>query len=320
MVRKKRQQLTSVQDAKTGEQRAPDPSRNKVDPSATPTVQKAQGLGVPVQALVPQAQAEAELAASNANRPDEVAQRAATQALANQQLQAATASRILGNLNSATVSLGGTPRVQANTLPPQNAQATTTGALSPAQADQQVGNVVSGASNFLYDPLKPLTNIGESSVAASPQGSTLQSINTELLSVIQTQRSSLKLLTGFAFKQLGRATGSSKDLKEKLAMSNTILSTSVTAMNDVVQARKAGLMSEPEAQAAFEQLKRNINEANAATARIAQDDLQAYLSGAKDNLIAFEYAQSIQIPALERQLTQATLQEQVLAQQLAQPI
>lgn len=103
-------------------------------------------------------------------------------------------------------------------------------------------------------------------------------------------------------------------------MSNTILSTSVTAMNDVVQARKAGLMSEPEAQAAFEQLKRNINEANAATARIAQDDLQAYLSGAKDNLIAFEYAQSIQIPALERQLTQATLQEQVLAQQLAQTI
>lgn len=54
MVQKKRGQLTGVLDEQTGQFRAPDPSRNTVNPNVPAPIQTAQQRGIPLAALVPE--------------------------------------------------------------------------------------------------------------------------------------------------------------------------------------------------------------------------------------------------------------------------
>lgn len=196
------------------------------------------------------------------------------------------------------------------------------GSLIEQDIAQRKKDVISGALNFGFDPLRGLSAKGQEAAAAVPQDSVIGRLNTQGALFIETSRQVVQELTKFAFSQTGRVTGQTKQLKEKLSQSKSILADSTTALKDLNRLVEEGYPLEL-ALRDREQIKLQIAEAEQAVKSLSSNNVTAFLSGAIDNQVEFENYRTVTEPALDFELQQiinnrnaVQMQRQAAAQRL----
>lgn len=165
--------------------------------------------------------------------------------------------------------------------------------------NQKTENVVGG----LIDPLAAVVERGEQAVAASEPGA-LRDFNQEALEVAQVLRQGSKLFGREVFKQINRATGNTKALKEKYGEAQSRKTANIDGMNQVIANLEAGVpVVNPEQ--LFNSYVSNIYGDYGAVKRLTQNDLNAYLEDGTDTLEIFQTSVDSEIPNLQARFNNA---------------
>jgi len=175
------------------------------------------------------------------------------------------------------------------------------------KANKELQGALEFASNFVFDPLKPASESGQEAIKTTQtrgqQGFT--SFNQKLQFNLELTRGLVGVFARFAAQQYGRATGTTKALKDSLSQQNIILGNSLATMGDINQAVATGATTPATAALAYASLLQDIQTSESAVKAIAKNNPAAYISGARDNLLLFNNARQVQIPILRDELQQA---------------
>lgn len=210
-------------------------------------------------------------------------------------------------LNSAQTSL------QTSTTTEPSGVTISPGAPSQSQPDQLQQQFQKAAESditseyaFAFDPLSGFAEAAKRQYEKAPEGSFRKVFTKHMFEFAERSRIRVRALTRsmVGFKLFGVGPGERVgDLRQKLKDSKVVLTENEASMNDIIDAFKAGEITQDQALQGFLEYQDQILENEQAVIAVSNDPLAFKLGEMEDDLTNFRNFRQTRLPELQRQLS-----------------